>query len=788
MFATATLVGIALATAAPALVPQLSSRTWDARFYLHGAPFARVLETYDDGTGPALYVGGIRRADDMPVNGIARWNGQDWAPLGPGLSTPDFGPFEIRAMTVFDGVSGPELYVGGVFTRAGSVVLNGIARWNGTRWAPVGSTGGPSVRVNALTVFDDGSGPALFAGGHFSSIGGTSTRGVAKWNGTSWAALGAGFSSFFGDPGVVEALAGFQGMLYAGGEFPYAEGERVNNIARWDGTKWRALGSGALRQFSSITHVRSFAVCEDARGEFLAIGGDFNRLGGKTAESVGRWSNEVFEPIGGGLPFGGVQTLIQFDDGRGKALHAGGVFHLPTGGPRVSNARWDGRSWALVGDDLVSEVGSIGQIDDFEVFDPGTGKTLFAAGSFNFSGQRVVAGIAELRNGEWFPPSGPGQGVEIDANSGDVTPTSAFAVWDDGSGEALYAGGGFEQAGEIAANLVAKWDGEQWSTLGQGIAGLFGDGVKALEVFDDGTGSALYAGGGFNGAGSVVTPSLARWDGVTWWPLGSGLGAPGLGFRPEVHALETFDDGSGPALYVGGAFSVAGGVSVHSIARWDGTAWSDVGGGVTEFQVGIVHALAVFDDGSGPALYAGGRFDAAGGIAAHGIARWDGTSWTPVGGGFDEFFSRVRAFATFDDGTGEALYAGGFFATAGGMTANNLARWDGTSWTAIGLTQAVLALAVHDDGTGPALYVGGEFTRTIPDNQILLRIGRWDGAAWTSLATGVDGARLPRVEALQSFVQDGVRALYVGGKFDIAGGRRSSNIGRWFDAGLRRRR
>jgi hypothetical protein len=37
----------------------------------------------------------------------------------------------------------------------------------------------------------------------------------------------------------------------------------------------------------------------------------------------------------------------------------------------------------------------------------------------------------------------------------------------------------------------------------------------------------------------------------------------------------------------------------------------------------IVRALAVFDDGNGPALYASGDFTLAGGVAANYIARWD---------------------------------------------------------------------------------------------------------------------------------------------------------------------
>ena len=43
---------------------------------------------------------------------------------------------------------------------------------------------------------------------------------------------------------------------------------------------------------------------------------------------------------------------------------------------------------------------------------------------------------------------------------------------------------------------------------------------------------------------------------------------------------------------------------------------------------GYVQSLIVFDDGTGPALYAGGGITSAGGAGAYSVARWDGTRWT----------------------------------------------------------------------------------------------------------------------------------------------------------------
>jgi len=67
--------------------------------------------------------------------------------------------------------------------------------------------------------------------------------------------------------------------------------------------------------------------------------------------------------------------------------------------------------------------------------------------------------------------------------------------------------------------------------------------VLALTVFDDGTGSALYAGGLFHSAGGAMTPRIAKWNGTIWSTLGNGL--TGGGLTHGVFALTVFDDGSG---------------------------------------------------------------------------------------------------------------------------------------------------------------------------------------------------------------------------------------------------
>lgn len=344
-----------------------------------------------------------------------------------------------------------------------------------------------------------------------------------------------------------------------------------------------------------------------------------------------------------------VRSLVEFNDGSGAGLYAGGFFLTAGGLPAAHIARWDGHAWSAVG--------------------------------------------------------GGTDGAVL-----------AMAIFDDGRGPALYAAGNFLEAGGVPANRIARWDGRQWSPLGDGLNGE----VRALAVFDEPDGPALYAGGLFTAAGGSVALGVARWDGIAWSALDSG------GVNGYVLALKVFQERGRPALFVGGSFLFAGRVSASNIARWNGHVWSAVGGGLFGYgpDLSEVRALEVFDGGAGPELYAGGILATSGRpkeVSAVTIARWDGRAWSGVGGGlfYGSIPATARAMAVFDDGSGEALYVGGQFTSAGGLPVGRIARWDGTAWSGLdggvsggpGGVPAVDALAVFDDGAGESLYVGGSFTQ-----------------------------------------------------------------------------
>ncbi len=269
----------------------------------------------------------------------------------------------------------------------------------------------------------------------------------------------------------------------------------------------------------------------------------------------------------------------------------------------------------------------------------------------------------------------------------------AFALYDG----YLIVGGLFSFANGIQTRSIAKWDGTNFSTIGPGSTGAGGPTtrVNCLTVYNNG----LDAGGNFSIVDGINANRIAKWDGISWSPLGSGIYTDDFSY---VRCMAVYDG----VLYVGGNFGDAGNVSANNIAKWDGSSWSAIGDGIN----GAVFSLCVYND----ELYAAGNFSSVNGIAASRIAKWDGSDWTEVGGGMNGSISYLYEFDS-------ELYAGGSFTTAGGVTANYIAKWDGINWSAlgVGVDSTVSALCAYNN----QLYVGGLFSNA--GGVQASRIARW---------------------------------------------------------------
>ena len=217
-----------------------------------------------------------------------------------------------------------------------------------------------------------------------------------------------------------------------------------------------------------------------------------------------------------------------------------------------------------------------------------------------------------------------------------------------------------------------------WSALGSNGpgTGAFAQSVLAIAI----SGTDVYVGGYFtNAAGIAEADKIAKWDGSAWSALGSnGAGVGAL--NSTVYAIAI----SGADLYVGGSFMNAAGIpEADYLAKWNGSAWSALGsnGSGGAAMGGDVRAIAAAGNGD---IYAAGNFSNAGGVAtADGVARWNGTTWSGLGSngsGDGAVSTMVSAVAV----SGTTVYIGGGFTNVAGIaTADYVAKWNGSTWSAL---------------------------------------------------------------------------------------------------------
>jgi hypothetical protein len=207
-----------------------------------------------------------------------------------------------------------------------------------------------------------------------------------------------------------------------------------------------------------------------------------------------------------------------------------------------------------------------------------------------------------------------------------------------------------------------------WSSLGTGSSNGVSGLVNALAVVGD----EVVVGGVFTSAGGVSANNVARFNTQTntWSSLGTGS-SNGVGDGSSVASVRALAV-VGNEVFVGGTFTSAGGVSANRVARFNTqtNTWSALGTGSSNGVSGPVFALAVV----GNEVVVGGDFTSAGGVSANSVARFNTqtNTWSSLGTGSSNGVSNyVNALAV----SGSEVYVGGFFTSAGGVSANNVARY-----------------------------------------------------------------------------------------------------------------
>jgi len=167
------------------------------------------------------------------------------------------------------------------------------------------------------------------------------------------------------------------------------------------------------------------------------------------------------------------------------------------------------------------------------------------------------------------------------------------------------------------------------------------------------------------------------------------------------------------------------------------TVWSAVGGGTN----GTVKVLLRTADGN---MLVAGAFTQAGGVTANNVAVWDGSAFSALGSGF-------TGTITCGEVMGNDIYLGG---SGFGGNNNDLAHWNGTQWSYSsvfsGNSAQIFALHVH----GGNLYASGATLGFVGTNN---HVQELSGGSWQTIGSSFNGA----VTALGS--HDGF--LVAGGNF-----------------------
>jgi hypothetical protein len=229
----------------------------------------------------------------------------------------------------------------------------------------------------------------------------------------------------------------------------------------------------------------------------------------------------------------------------------------------------------------------------------------------------------------------------------------------------IIAGGSCDSIGGIATSGsdVVTYNGTTWSKLGNGPTNIAQ--VNCFAVYNN----ELYVGG----------QGVNKWNGSTWTSVASTANTSG-----NVHSMAVYNN----ELYFGGDFDKIGGLSMTTgkgFAKWNGTTLS-VLPGLTDSMVvftyhingGNVASMMPFKG----ELCVIGNMQWAGTLKGlHGAAKWNGTSWSDMNGGIKGNGSLNGNCLTTD---ATNLYLVGAIQRVNTTTTNDSvnqsARWDGSKW------------------------------------------------------------------------------------------------------------
>lgn len=374
----------------------------------------------------------------------------------------------------------------------------------------------------------------------------------------NWRALGAGFN------GRVRVIAEdpATGNIYAGGNFNTAyngagmtSAITARGVAVWDGTVWDDLDGGISGSTAAVR-----AIAFGAAGE-VYVGGEFTTAGSAAPVAIsnvacfkaGSWQTGT-DYFGSGVN-GSVRAIVE--DPSAYQVWVGGIFSTAynVGSSEQPGTKfvstWRSGSWYTVHSGSIDPAGYVYALEARAGVSP-LYDEVFVGGAFNSIASLAVAdGIAKymrLGGGGWYAAGGFGP------TTGDYQTVRALTNAPDGN---LYAGGYFSEADGSTARRVARWNGSQWLSVGNGLGSDTANASEYISRLSVDSENRVYAAGvGVTTAGPLtLIEKVAEYEGGAWYPLSVDL--PG---SPEVSAVCVDSDDT---LYLG--FSTFGTAVVPGI-------------------------------------------------------------------------------------------------------------------------------------------------------------------------------------------------------------------------------
>jgi hypothetical protein len=311
---------------------------------------------------------------------------------------------------------------------------------------------------------------------------------------------------------------------------------------------WEPLGGGASYMVRGV-HV------SEANNKLYAYGLFFYIGDSVLVNFIAEWDGNEWKDMNGGHntsnhPITGVLT---FDE---NILVYGQFPTFNSAMDAKFNAIWDGNEW-----------NSFAEVNGAILFD-NYNDSLLAFGTFDtINGVAISGGLALYDGMQWH---------DFDTmqfhngSNGYLTNTAVY-------NNELYVAGNFTRPNGL--NEIAKWDGEKFVALENGILG--DSWVDKMLVYKD----ELYVAGHFFKIHGNVGNGIMKWDGEKWSDLNKGLNMP---FNGHVRDMVIYEDD----LIIAGTFFGTDDVLMQNIARWDGEKFCNF----RDDYRGTVTALTVYND------------------------------------------------------------------------------------------------------------------------------------------------------------------------------------------------